>query len=67
MVDLEPHTESDTTAMLVQLLAAVGNAVGRGPGFQVEADRHHCNLYVGIVGDTASSRKGSSWAGASAG
>lgn len=58
---VEPHTEADPAAILTQLLAAVGSAVGRGPGFQVEADRHHCNLYVCIVGDTASARKGSSW------
>jgi hypothetical protein len=61
MVEIEPHTEAAAAALLVQFLAAVGNAAGRGPGFQVEADRHHTNLYVAIVGDTASARKGSSW------
>jgi hypothetical protein len=65
MCDIEPHTEADTAAVLVQFLAAVGNAVGRGPGFRVEADRHHCNLFVGIVGETAVARKGSSWGQAS--
>lgn len=59
--EIEPHTESDPAAVLVQFLAAVGSALGHGPGFQVEAERHHCNLFVGIVGDTASGRKGSSW------
>lgn len=59
--EIEPRSEGDPAAILVQLLAAFGNAVGRGPGFRVEADRHHTNLFVGIVGETASARKGSSW------
>ncbi|HEU4907060.1 MAG TPA: hypothetical protein VFT19_13235 [Solirubrobacterales bacterium] len=59
--EIEPHTEADPAAILAQLLTAVGNAIGRGSGFRVEADRHGCNLFVAIVGDTASARKGSSW------
>ena len=59
--EIEPHSEADPAAILAQLLAAVGNAVGSGPGFRVEADFHHCNLYVAVVGATASARKGSSW------
>jgi hypothetical protein len=58
---IDPHTEADPAAVLVQLLAAVGNAVGRGPGFRVEADDHHCNIFVAIVGPSAIARKGSSF------
>ncbi len=58
---IEPHSEADPAAILVQFLAAVGNAIGSGPCFRVEADRHPCNLFVAIVGETASARKGSSW------
>lgn len=58
--EIEPHSEADPAAILVQFIAAFGNAVGRGPGFRVEASRHHCNLYIGIVGETATARKGSS-------
>jgi hypothetical protein len=57
-----PHTEADATALLVQLLVAFGNAAGRGPGWRVGADAHHLNLYVALVGDTATGRKGTSWA-----
>lgn len=60
--EVEPHTEADPAAVLVQLLAAVGSAVGRGPHFTVEATPHYTNLFVGIVGTTAGARKGSSWA-----
>lgn len=59
---IAPHTEADPTALLVQLLVAFGNAVGRGPGWQVGADVHHVNLFLALVGDTATGRKGTSWA-----
>jgi hypothetical protein len=58
---IEPHTEADPAAILVQLLAAVGNAAGRGAGFRVEADDHYCNLFVAIVGPSSIARKGSSF------
>lgn len=59
--EIEPHTEADPAAVLVQFLVAVGNAVGRGPGFKVEADPHYTNLNAVIVGATSAARKGSSW------
>ncbi len=56
-----PHTEADRTALLVQMLVAFGNAAGRGPGWRVGADVHHLNMFVALVGDTATGRKGTSW------
>jgi len=58
---IEPHSEADPAAILVQLLVAFGNACGRGPGFRVESDEHGTNEFVGIVGRTVSARKGTSW------
>jgi hypothetical protein len=58
---IAPHTEADPVALLAQLLAAFGAAVGRGAWFQVEATRHHANEFVILVGDSAKARKGSSW------
>ena len=58
---VEPHTEADPAAVLVQLLVAFGNVVGRTPHFVAESDRHYPNLYVALVGETAKGRKGSSW------
>jgi hypothetical protein len=58
---LEPHTESDPTALLTQTLVGFGNVVGRGPHFKVEADRHGTNLFLALVGQTSKARKGSSW------
>ena len=57
---LLPHTESDPVALLVQYLTSFGNAVGRGPYYQVESDRHFGNLFVVLVGETSKSRKGTS-------
>ncbi len=34
---------------------------GPGPYFTVEADDHHANLNVCLIGDTSKGRKGSSW------
>jgi len=47
---LEPASEADPTALLVQLLVAFGSAIGRSPHFQVENDRHHANEFVTLVG-----------------
>ncbi len=58
---LDPYTEADQVAVLVQLLAAFGSAVGRGPHFCVGATKHRVNEYVVLVGETARGRKGTSW------
>jgi hypothetical protein len=55
---IEPHSEADPAALLVQALAFLGSAVGRGPHFLVEGTAHHANLFSVIVGATASGRKG---------
>ncbi len=55
---IEPHTEADPAALLIQLLVAFGSAVGRGPYFPVEADRHHPNLFCCVAGETSKARKG---------
>jgi hypothetical protein len=56
-----PHSEASAPALLVQFLAAVGNSFGRGAHVPVEGDRHTTNLFVAIVGDTSTGRKGTSW------
>ena len=55
---LEPHTEADPVAVLIQALVAFGNCIGRTAHFEVEADRHYCNLFAVLVGATAKGRKG---------
>ncbi len=58
---IEPQTEADPAGILLQTLVGLGNIIGRGPHFQVEATRHHLNLNVTIVGETSKSRKGTSF------
>lgn len=58
---ITPETEADPVAILSQLLVAFGAAVGRGAWFQVEATLHHPNEFLVLIGDSARSRKGSSW------
>lgn len=59
---IEPHSEADPAALLVQFLIAFGNIIGRGSFFTVEDTEHYCNVYALIVGDTSKARKGTSWA-----
>jgi hypothetical protein len=58
---IEPETEADAVAVLVQLLAALGNIIGRSPYFIVEGAIHHTNIYAILVGQSAKGRKGTSW------
>jgi hypothetical protein len=58
---IEPHTEADPVALLLQFLTLAGNVIGRGPYYRVESDRHHTNLFAVLVGDSAKARKGTSF------
>ena len=58
---IEPETEADPAAILLQLLVAVGCYFGRLLWFPVEATKHFPNLFCLVVGDTAKARKGTSW------
>jgi hypothetical protein len=57
---IEPHSEADPAALLIQFLVGFGSVIGRQAHFLAEADRHPCNLYAVIVGQTAKGRKGTS-------
>jgi hypothetical protein len=58
---LGQHTEADPAAILLQFLAAFGNAAGPAPHYMAGSARHGLNLFVVLVGDSNKSRKGSSW------
>jgi hypothetical protein len=57
---IEPHSEADPAALLIQCLVATGNVIGRTVHFYAEADQHYTNLFSVIVGRTAKGRKGTS-------
>lgn len=58
---IEPHTEADPAALLVQFLSAFGNVIGRNSYFVAEDDKHFLNLFAVLVGNTSKGRKGTSW------
>ena len=57
---VEPYTEADPAAVLASLLAMFGNAIGRGPYFRAGDAEHATNIFVVVVGETSSARKGTS-------
>jgi hypothetical protein len=58
---IEPHSEADPVAILLQLLTAFGNAIGRSAYFMAESDKHFLKLFLALVGPTSKGRKGTSW------
>jgi hypothetical protein len=58
---IEPASEADPVALLVQVLVAFGNAAGRGAHLVIESDRHRGNEFVVLVGRSSKARKGTSW------
>lgn len=57
---VEPHTEADPVALLVQLLTMFGSAAGRHTFAKVERSRHHMNEFTVLVGQSSKGRKGTS-------
>ena len=57
---VEPETEADPAAVLLQALLMFGNVVGRTAFVQVGADRHYGNENLVVVGETSGGRKGTS-------
>ena len=58
---IEPHTESDPVALLLQILTGFGSVVGCDAYYEVEATRHPARHFMVMVGASSKSRKGSSW------
>lgn len=58
---IEPHTEAASIALLMNLLTAFGNVIGRSAYYLVGLEKHYLKLFLGLVGITSKGRKGSSW------
>ena len=58
---IEPHSESDPVALLMQFLITAGNVMGPDTYAMAEASRHPPRLYGAMVGKTSGGRKGTSW------
>jgi hypothetical protein len=58
---IAPTTEADPVAIAGQTLVGFGSVVGPGPHYLVEDSKHHINEFLAVIGDSAKSRKGTSW------
>lgn len=58
---IEPHTEADNAALLIQLLVGFGCLIGKTAHFRAEADYHYTKLFAVLVGASSKGRKGTSW------
>lgn len=58
---IDPYTEADPVAVLMQFLCGFGNLIGDTPHFRVTYTRHPARLFEALVGETAKARKGTSW------
>ena len=56
-----PETEADSAALLIQFLAAFGNAINRRAHAIADGSCHALNVFATIVGPTSKSRKRTSW------
>ncbi len=43
---IEPHTEADPAALLIQAIVLYGSVIGRHSYFLVEGSRHYLNLFA---------------------
>src|SRR5262245_5706357 len=59
--EIEPYTEADPVAILIQFLTCAGSIIGNRAHYQVEGSRHHANLFSVLVGESSKARKGTSW------
>lgn len=58
---IDPHTEADPIAVLIQFLLAVGNVIGRHAHAVADGAWHYANLFACLVGSTSKGRKGSAF------
>jgi hypothetical protein len=57
---VDPHTEGDPAATLINFLVMFGSAVGSSPHAVVGDRPHRANEFAILVGDTSKGRKGTS-------
>jgi len=59
---IEPHTEADPNAILIQLLIGFGNLIGRRAHIVNDGSRHYMNEFCVLAGRSGRGRKGTAWA-----
>src|SRR5205823_3685702 len=59
---IEPHSEADPAALLIDVLTCAGSSIGAGPHAFADGAQHPARLNAVVVGRSARARKGSSHA-----
>lgn len=57
---ISPQSEADPAALLINILTMFGSVIGNSPHFLIERKKNCMRLFVIIVGETGSGRKGTS-------
>lgn len=57
---IEPYTEADPAALLMSFITAFGNIIDKAH-LVVDGRKHHLNFFFNLVGESARSRKGTSY------
>jgi hypothetical protein len=58
---IDPYTEADRMAILLNILVGVGNLLGTTPHASVQHDWHPARLFAVLVGQSSKGRKGTGW------
>lgn len=58
---IDPFTEADPVATLLNTLVAFGNCINSAPHARVQHDTHPARLFAVLVGETSKGRKGTGW------
>lgn len=58
---IDPHTEADLAAILMQFLVCFGSVIGRTAFYVIDGGKHFTNLFLVVVGASATGRKGTSF------
>jgi len=58
---VEPQTEAAAAALLIQFLAAFGNAAGKAVCRAPDGTAHYFNLFTLLCGPSSKARKGTAW------
>ncbi len=58
---IDPYTEAEPVAVLLNVLTVTGNCTNSVPHARVNHDAYPARLFVVQVGDTSKDRKGTGW------
>ena len=58
---IDPHTEADPVAVLINMIVGYGNLIHQGACVRIGAKPQYLKEYAVLVGRSGKARKGTSW------